>query len=194
MEHQGAHGLPAREPIAAVKAEPERKKRNYQRSGFYTALREAKRVGIAKDRRRREVKATLAERASYRKHCGKSYDIGRRRAWAIVEAKQIIVNRVMPNISERRSLINKRTNRVMPLALDCMSLINALETAEKRAFDGLPATGARNTRSAFDSMAKRIRHTEKKQAATQQGGPASNDQRLGNGLPLATPDNAGAMQ
>jgi hypothetical protein len=171
-------------------------RRGYQLSGYYKVKGAALRDGSGQiDRRKTEDRQLLRDREAFRKACGpRGFTFRRKKLWSIAERYQRVLNRVDPTVFGRASLVNKRRMVVMGLAMDYSRLVANYQDAIKAAFDELPATGAGNTRTAFDSMAKKIRHTEKKQAAKQQTGARANDQRPGDGSPLAAPENARAMQ
>jgi len=144
-----------------MSAAPQQKPpRSYQLSGYYKAKGAALRDGTGQiDRRKTEDRQLLRDREAFRKACrGKNYSIKRRELWQIAERLKRILNRIDPIIFARSSLINKRRNVVMPMALDYLRVVTAYQDAITKAFDGLP-----DTKPSDDPM-ERLRRKLKRQS------------------------------
>jgi hypothetical protein len=137
---------------------------NGQTHGFYTAKKRAMQATRGEvDARTTEGKEVLADRKAFKDQCGrKNYRLKRRKLWQIAERLQRVLNRLDPIIFTRSSLINKRRNVVMPMALDYVRIVTAYGEAINKAFDGLPDT--KPTADPMDKLRRKVKRQTRQNA------------------------------
>jgi hypothetical protein len=110
--------------------------RKHQMAGYYTAKRAALRAdGSRVDARYRKNKEILADRAAFKRLCGRTgYTVKRRELWKIVEKFKRVLNAVEPVVFARPSLVNKRYKIIMPLCMDYVDIVGKYQDALVKAF------------------------------------------------------------